>query len=55
MYAGDVKATEAQKEALAMFCESHGRRIALGNYAQETLYSACELRAMDILMFNKRI
>lgn len=55
MYAGGVKATEAQKEALAMFCETHGRRIALGNYAQETLYSAGELRAMDILMFNKRI
>ena len=50
-----MKAKEAQKEALAMFCESHGRRIALGNYAQETLYSAGELRAMDILMFNKMI
>lgn len=54
MYAGDVKATEAQKDTLVQFCRSHGRRIELGGLSGE-LYSANDIQNMDLLTFNKHI
>ena len=54
MYAGDVKATEAQKDTLVQFCRSHGRRIELGGLSGE-FYSANDIQNMDLLTFNKHI